>query len=182
MTEKLKSALPTNNAAHYPGVVLLIRALLIPSLRHLMACTYNWTLVHVVNMLHKSQRIHGTLASYPIQFAVLFFSPLTVFLLFLLFLSQLRPTIPSDLKRLNQCLCQTTSWQPLATTDIIHLFLLTNLSIHSTGNETSPFANCLSAASCRQIKKKEVINPTLNTQQEELWADVKVAQEKEYQE
>lgn len=56
-------------------------------------------------------------------------------------LSQLSPTIPSDLKRLNQCLCQTTSRQPLATADIIHLFLLTNLSIHSTGNETSPFAD-----------------------------------------
>lgn len=58
-----------------------------------------------------------------------------------LFLSQLRLTIPSHLKRLNQCLCQTSSQQPLATADIIHLFLLTNLSIHSTGNETSPFAD-----------------------------------------
>lgn len=57
----------------------------------------------------------------------------------LVFLSQLRPTIPLDLERLNQCLCRTTSQQPSATADIIHLFLLTNLSIHSPGNETSPF-------------------------------------------
>lgn len=109
-------------------------------------------------MLHQRQHTHRTLASHPIQFAVLSVRLLTPSPFVSLFLSQLRPTIPSDLKRLNQCLCQTTSWQPLATADIIHLFLLTNLSIHSTGNETSPFcrqAPCLSAATHWQEKKKQ---------------------------
>lgn len=49
-------------------------------------------------------------------------------------LSKLRLAIPSDLKRLNQCLCQTTSWLPLATADIIHLFLQTNLSTPNPHN------------------------------------------------
>lgn len=111
-------------------------------------------------MLHKSQHTHRTLASHPIQFAVLLFRLLTpVFFFVSLFLSQLRPTIPSDLKRLNQCLCQPTSRQPLATADIIHLFLLTNLSIHSTGNETSPFADkqtvCLQQHTGKEEEEKK---------------------------
>lgn len=94
-------------------------------------------------------------------------------------LSQLRPTIPSDLKRLNQCLCQTTSWQPLATADIIHLFLLTNLSIHSTGNETSPFAGkqtvCLRQHTGTKRTRKQSNILTLNARRGELRGDVKMA-------
>lgn len=116
---------------------------------------HDWLLVQPEqHVTQKATHPQGTcISSNPICSFVL--QPAHSSLFVSLFLSQLRPTIPSDLKRLNQCLCQTTSRQPLATADIIHLFLLTNLSIHSTGNETSPFcreANCLSAATCWQKK------------------------------
>ncbi len=146
MTRNQKSALRTNNAAHYPwcGFPLLIWDLLIPSLLHpnsLELRKHDWLLVQPEqHVAQKPAHPQDTcISSNPICSFVL--SPAHSSLFVSLFLSQLRPTIPSDLKRLNQCLCQTTSRQPLATADIIHLFLLTNLSIHSTGNETSPFAD-----------------------------------------
>ena len=151
MTQNHKSPLSTNNAAHYPqcrfpcwsaypfGLELRKRQVFV----FLGGSNLN-------NTLHKSQHTHRTLASHPIQFAVLFsLLSFCFWFFFFLFLSQLRPTIPSDLKRLNQCLCQTTSQQPLATADIIHLFLLTNLSIHSREMKLLPlffFFVCLHAA------------------------------------
>lgn len=116
---------------------------------------HDWLLVQPEqHVTQKPAYPQGTcISSNPICSFVL--SPAHSSLFVSLFLSQLRPTIPSDLERLNQCLCQTSSWQPLATADIIHLFLLTNLSIHSTGNEISPFSEKQTVCLQQHTSKKK---------------------------
>lgn len=97
-------------------------------------------------------------------------------------LSQLKSAIPSDLKRLNQCLCQTTSQRRLATADIIHLFLLTNLSIHSREMKLLPFFLQSSKlfvygnTDTWRLERKSNVNSTSYTEWRELRGDVKVAQ------
>lgn len=162
MTRNQKSTLLTKYATYYPQCCFPPvdqRSAYPFSSNSLGLRKHDWLLVQPEHVTQKPAHPQDTcISSNPIcSFAL---SPAhSCFFFVSLFLSQLRPTIPSDLKRLNQCLCQPTSRQPLATADIIHLFLLTNLSIHSTGNETSPFADkqtvCLQQHTGKEEEEKK---------------------------